>query len=616
MRPNIALTAAVLALAALTAPAALADSLVYEKGGDVWVASPDGSGQRQVTFSGGWSNPSQSADGTLFAVRNGLIQRLDRGGRVLNQAGDPSGSGPLIASAAPGGAHVAYHYNNTGSITPGLRTALSHADRQTSNDEIFNIGGWINPSWIGDGTVLMFDGSETFTGDTLLYTLGGSGTTRWYEDPELSLSGGEIDASQTRFAATDGAVLRFYRLNAPPPAIAVESACQFNNPNGSFFRPTWSPDGARLAYADGDGIWVANVDLANCAATQASLVIDGGRAPDWGPAAPGRRLTASAPKRIALGKLLRGLKLRVNCQCRVTATLALGGKALGRTKKLVTRPTTLVVKPNRAGKARLRRGGTRVTVNVGGGGRVVSRRVKIVRPAASAAAGQPLLLDTWDYEMQSTRYRGPAGHFEGSWNFERPNRIRMHIPGYAASKPRPLRPRRGWLVATFRESRKCFSVPGGKVNVYRYRQVIRLKPTRVHDMEGEQVASAARLTQYSRTKPCIGRAIAGLFKGRAKREVGPERGTAEIGYNEGPSCDEALVEHFANEGDSFLDWDLPVISYSWTFSDGGTATGREPVHRYPGPGTHSATVVMRSVNGSVAKGTKAIVVSTPDPDCN
>jgi hypothetical protein len=235
--------------------------------------------------------------------------------------------------------------------------------------------------------------------------------------------------------------------------------------------------------------------------------------------------------------------------------------------------------------------------------------------APPAAAGQPLLLDTWEYEMQSTKIRGRNGHFDGSWNFERPDRIRLHIPGYARSKPRPLRPRRGWLVATFSERRKCFSVPGGKVNVYRYNQIVRLRPTKVHDMEGEQVASAARLTVYQRTKPCIGKAIAGRFKGRAKREVGPERGTAEIGYSEGPSCDEALVEHFAGEGDSFLDWDLPV-TYQWTFSDGGTATGREPVHRYPGPGTHSATVLMRSINGSVAKGTEAIEVSTPDPDCN
>ena len=54
-----------LAACAISAPSALADSIVYEKGGNVWAANPDGSGQRQVTTSGGYSHPSQANDGTI-----------------------------------------------------------------------------------------------------------------------------------------------------------------------------------------------------------------------------------------------------------------------------------------------------------------------------------------------------------------------------------------------------------------------------------------------------------------------------------------------------------------------------------------------------------------------
>lgn len=378
MRPYLALAAS-LVLLAVAAPAASADSIVYSKNGNVWAANPDGSGQRQVTTSGGYSNPSQASNGTIAAVKGGLLHRLDRSGRLLNLAGDPEGSGPLLSSIAPGGALIAYHFNHTGSITPGLRTALSHADRQTSNDEIFNIGGWINPSWIGDGMLLMFDGSPSFTGDTLIYTVGGSGTTPWYEDPGLSLSGGEVDASRTRFAATDGAVLQLYRLNAPPPAIAVEPRCFFKNPNGSFFRPTWSPDGSRLAWQEDDGIWVVDVNLDNCGAMQPSLSVPGGKAPDWGPAAAGRKLSARAPKRIALAALLKGLKLKVNCQCTVSATMLLGKKPVGKAKKVVTKATTLKVKPSRKGRARLLAGGRSVKVNVAGGGRFITRKVEVVR---------------------------------------------------------------------------------------------------------------------------------------------------------------------------------------------------------------------------------------------
>jgi hypothetical protein len=69
----------------------------------------------------------------------------------------------------------------------------------------------------------------------------------------------------------------------------------------------------------------------------------------------------------------------VNCQCTVTATLLLAKKPIGQAKKVVSRSTTMRVKPTRKGKARLRRGGNSVSVRLGGGGRFVTRKVKIVR---------------------------------------------------------------------------------------------------------------------------------------------------------------------------------------------------------------------------------------------
>jgi hypothetical protein len=110
-----------------------------------------------------------------------------------------------------------------------------------------------------------------------------------------------------------------------------------------------------------------------------SEFVTSGKAPDWGPASTGRRLSARAPRRIRLSALLKGLKLKVNCQCTVTATMLLGKKPIGRAKRAVSRATTLKVKPSRAGRARLLGGGKSVTVKVAGGGRFISRKVKVIR---------------------------------------------------------------------------------------------------------------------------------------------------------------------------------------------------------------------------------------------
>src|SRR3954468_360050 len=195
MRRYIALAVALVAVA-VAAPAALADSIVYEKDGNVWLANPDGSGQRQVTTSGGYSKPTQANDGTIVAVKDKLLHRLDRQGNLLNLAGESGGSGPLTPALSPNGSLIAYNYiASPGPTNPVFSTALSHATRQTPHEELFYISAWSNPSWVGDGIVLMFDGSPSSSLDTLIKTVGGSGTQNWYEDPEINLTGGEIDAS-------------------------------------------------------------------------------------------------------------------------------------------------------------------------------------------------------------------------------------------------------------------------------------------------------------------------------------------------------------------------------------------------------------------------------------
>jgi hypothetical protein len=128
--------AVALGVAALTAPSPLADSIVYEKGGNVWLASPDGSGQRQLTTAGGYGRPSQADDGTIVATKDAVLHRLSRSGRLLNQAGDDDYGGKIFTDFSADGALVSYGFFANGPILTGPYAAVSHSNRRTEKEEI------------------------------------------------------------------------------------------------------------------------------------------------------------------------------------------------------------------------------------------------------------------------------------------------------------------------------------------------------------------------------------------------------------------------------------------------------------------------------------------------
>lgn len=409
------LTLAITVGAALAAaPVASADSIVYEKGGNVWQAQPDGSDQRQITTDGGYARPTQADDGTIVAVKNQLLVRMDRSGRILNTAGDDDHGGPFVPQLSPGGLHVSYSYNNIGPTTPGLRATFSFAGRETDHDEIFQISGRGNTAWVNNERVVMFDNNSPDQ-DTLTYRLGDSATQTWFEDPGINMVGGDIQAGAARFAGTDGTTkIRLYTLNGPPPAgVPGVMQCDLTGPVGTFFRPTWAPSGASLAWQEDNGIWMGSFNLDTCAeTTPARVVIPGGRSPDWGPAevstpaAPAGATGGGAPAgtgtvapvitpsgdvtppvvRLTLGqrttrrRLLAGLTVPARCNeaCLLTAELVVDRRTarllrlrnttrIARASKRLAGAgsTTLRLRPNATLRRRIRRARLRqVTVRV------------------------------------------------------------------------------------------------------------------------------------------------------------------------------------------------------------------------------------------------------------
>src|SRR3954468_8682257 len=108
------------ALALTIAAPAHADSIVYVKDGNVFLTSPDGAKQVQVTSDGGYESPSQADDGTIVALRGKQFVRMDSAGKQLNAPVDGMGSpatnssgtfyGPYEPRVSPDGKRIAYWF--------------------------------------------------------------------------------------------------------------------------------------------------------------------------------------------------------------------------------------------------------------------------------------------------------------------------------------------------------------------------------------------------------------------------------------------------------------------------------------------------------------------------
>jgi hypothetical protein len=352
---------------ALVAPAANADSIAYVKDGNVWLATPDGSRQFQVTTTGGYSDVTQADDGTMIGLNGVRLHRLDRTGNVLADFDTPvsdtrpAGSrvfyGPFDPALSPDGTKLAYtYYYMTQSQNPTCfppqcvvainegGTGYSHADRQTAWDEIGKHSGWRYPIWADDDTTVMSDPTHLPNADIIVDTIsdGPPGMLHaWATDFGVKHVGhGDISRDKRKLAFVTGEAdesLSVYHVPSFPttwkdgeaPAGTIPNACyRYGDAvGGKFATPTFSPDGRRLAWGQGDGIAVVDVPDFDAAggctqegATLAKLTIPGGSEPDWGPAdvpsgragGGGGALAIRAGSTKLTRALRRGLTLRVN----------------------------------------------------------------------------------------------------------------------------------------------------------------------------------------------------------------------------------------------------------------------------------------------------------------
>ncbi len=73
-----------------------------------------------------------------------------------------------------------------------------------------------------------------------------------------------------------------------------------------------------------------------------------------------------------------------------------------------------------------------------------------------------------------------------------------------------------------------------------------------------------------------------------------------------------LPVNFNGSGSS--DPDGSIVSYAWTFGDGGTGSGVAPSHTYANPGSYTATLTVTDNNGATASNSVGITVTSDVPN--
>ena len=387
------------ALAVMAAPAG-ADSIVFIKAGDVWLANGDGSGQYRVTSGGGYSSPSQADDGTIMAVRgaggSAQFHRMRQNGQVLNSFATPSPSTPRGVEISPNGALIAFHWLSH-HLDPDTTTHVAYADRFTPYEQLLYPGHFDSPVWLDNSNVFLSYGASL----TFSYRLGDPDPLQWFADIDYTITDPDITrhanpaanrivAVHNRDHPSEDEQLVFFQATGAPPADPV-AKCLFHGPPGvPFHDPSWAPSGNRLAWQAPDGIYLVTVgSLDNCptAFSDIALKIPGGTEPDYGPAnvnpgaggpgGPGggsggtgsATLSIRVPRTLALARALRrGFSFRfgsnqpgrVGAAATVSRTVARRmrvRRTVARGSKTLAGPSTVRVKMRftRSAKRRLRR---------------------------------------------------------------------------------------------------------------------------------------------------------------------------------------------------------------------------------------------------------------------
>ena len=195
----------------------------------------------------------------IVATKGRRLYRLTRTGEVINEintALGPGYFGPYEASVSPDGRRVAYELWDINGYK-----AVTYADTDNGGTSYALHTGWGWPTWLDNEWLLHSEKPNVLSKDLIVRgaTQPNHQGTPWYKlDIRSPLL--DVDLRGHAFAGLagdDGQLMTVFRFTGEPGTGTPEPCYEYSQPVGKIESPSFSPDARRLAWNEGDGVWVS-----------------------------------------------------------------------------------------------------------------------------------------------------------------------------------------------------------------------------------------------------------------------------------------------------------------------------------------------------------------------